>query len=60
MDTNVHIAYLRQIEETLKIRAKRFKLARSVNRHRTAAELIRITNQHRACVLWEDVHGVVL
>ncbi len=60
MDTNVHIAYLRSIQQTMKIRAKRFELAASAQKDRTAAELQRISNRHRACVLWEDVHGVVL
>ena len=60
MDTRIHLAYLRRIEETMKIRARRFKLAASVDNNLDYGKLRRIRNRHFACLTRERVHGVVL
>jgi hypothetical protein len=56
---NVHIAYLRRIEETMSVRAKRRKLAKAM-KGCAANELERLWKSYRACTTWEESHAVVL
>lgn len=56
---NVHVAYLRRIEETLAVRSRRRKLAKAM-KSCAADELTRLWNSYRACTTWERDHAVVI
>ncbi len=56
---NVHVAYLRHLQETMKIRAKRIAIANSMHIDKTPESIERLRNKHLACLRWEKIHGAV-
>ena len=56
---NAHIAYLRRLEETMRIRARRLAIVDSIHSKQDPRELARLKNKHLACLRWEQIHGTV-
>lgn len=59
-NNNTHVAYLRQIKETLDIRKRRFLAAQNMRTAECPKDLERAWKKLSACQRWETDHGAIL